>query len=75
MAGIELVKDKKSKKPASKETVEAVQEAYKRGVLVNPGGTFENVIRMAPPLVIAKEQLDRGLDILDEPVDTVERTA
>jgi 4-aminobutyrate aminotransferase-like enzyme len=53
MAGIELVKDKKSKKPASKETVEAVQEAYKRGVLVNPGGTFENVIRTAPPLVIS----------------------
>jgi len=74
MAGIELVKDKKSKKPASKETVEAVQEAYKRGVLVNPGGTFENVIRMAPPLVITKEQLDCGLDILDETIRTVERT-
>jgi 4-aminobutyrate aminotransferase-like enzyme len=40
--GIELVKDKKSKKPANKETVEAVHEAHKRGVLVNPGGTFEN---------------------------------
>jgi 4-aminobutyrate aminotransferase len=75
MAGIELVKDKKSKKPASKETVEAVQEAYKRGVLVNPGGTFENVIRIAPPLVITKEQLDCGLDILDETIGTVERTA
>jgi len=74
MAGIELVKDKKSKKPASKETVEAVQEAYKRGVLVNPGGTFENVIRMAPPLVITKEQLDCGLDILDEIIGAVERT-
>ena len=74
MAGIELVKDKKSKKPASKETIQAVQEACKRGVLVNPGGTFENVIRMAPPLVIAKEQLDRGLDILDETIGAIERT-
>jgi 4-aminobutyrate aminotransferase/(S)-3-amino-2-methylpropionate transaminase len=75
MAGIELVKDRKSKKPASKETIQAVQEAYKRGVIVNPGGTFENVIRISPPLVITKEQLDCGLDILDETIGAIEKSA
>ena len=74
MAGIELVKDKKSKEPANKETVQAVQEAYKRGIIVNPGGTFENVIRISPPLVITKQQLDFGLDVLDEAIGAVEKT-
>jgi 4-aminobutyrate aminotransferase-like enzyme len=32
------------------------------------------VIRIAPPLVITKEQLDYGLDILDEAIGAVERT-
>jgi 4-aminobutyrate aminotransferase/(S)-3-amino-2-methylpropionate transaminase len=73
VAGIELVRDKKSKKPAGKETVQVIQEAYQRGLLVNPGGTYENVVRMAPPLVITKEQLDCGLDILDKSIRTVEK--
>jgi 4-aminobutyrate aminotransferase/(S)-3-amino-2-methylpropionate transaminase len=74
MAGIELVEDQKTKKPASKRTIAAVQEAVKRGVIVNPGGTFENVLRLSPPLVITEEQLDRGIDILAESIKTVERS-
>jgi len=74
MAGIELVKDTRSKKPASKETIQVVQEASKRGVIVNPGGTFENVLRISPPLVITKEQLDRGLDIMSDSIRAVEKT-
>jgi len=73
MAGIELVKDKESKKPASKETIQAVQEAHKRGVIVNPGGTFENLIGMGPPLVITREQLDCGLGIMNESIGAVEK--
>jgi 4-aminobutyrate aminotransferase-like enzyme len=73
IAGIELVKDQRTKKPASRETIQVVQEAYRRGVIVNPGGTFENVIRMGPPLVITEEQLECGLQAISESIEVVEK--
>ena len=38
---------------------------------MNPGGTFKNVLRLSPPLVITEEQLDRGIDVLDESIKAV----
>jgi acetylornithine/N-succinyldiaminopimelate aminotransferase len=41
-----------------------VEAARKRGVLLNC--THENVVRLLPPLVVKKEQLDRVIKVLDE---------
>lgn len=49
------------KEPASVEAKELVTRAWKRGVLMITGGM--STVRMAPPLIISKELVDKGLEI------------
>lgn len=65
MVGIELVKDGKSKEPATDETKELVKRCYERGLIVISCGVYHNVIRTLMPLVIADDQLQRGFAILE----------
>ncbi len=75
MVGIELVKDAEMRSPASKEGHRVVDEMLKRGVMAtNYGGTYHNVIKLSPPLVITKEQLDYGIKVIDESLALVENT-
>jgi len=39
-------------------------------VIVLKAGTFDNVIRLLPPLTIDEGLLDEGLDVLEEAVAT-----
>lgn len=72
MQGIELVVDRDTKEPAEAECDQVIQMAFTKGVLLLPCG--ESVIRFSPPLVITAEQIDRGIDILDEVFTAVEKT-
>jgi len=64
--GAELVSDRTTKRPASRETAAAVYQAYKKGLVVFYVGVHSNVLEITPPLVITKEEADRGLEILEE---------
>jgi 4-aminobutyrate aminotransferase/(S)-3-amino-2-methylpropionate transaminase len=66
MIGLELVKDQESKEPAAKLTADLIQECAKRGLLIENAGTYGNVIRFLAPLVITDEQLEAGLDIMEQ---------
>ena len=69
MIGIELVKDKKNKKPAFAEKEAILCRASESGLILLSAGFGENaVIRMCPPLIINKEQADSGLDIFEDAV-------
>ncbi len=64
--GLEIVEDKKSKKPSPEKAREIVQKAYNRGLLmIAPIGTFGNVLRIAPPLSISRKELETGIEIID----------
>ena len=69
MVGIEFVKDKKTKEPAPEFTSAVITECWKRGLLVEGAGTYNNVIRFLAPLVITDEQLAAGLDIFEAAVE------
>jgi taurine-pyruvate aminotransferase len=61
--GIELVEDRQSKRPASKEMVEAAISGCKeRGLIVSKNGDtvagFNNVLTLAPPLSLTGDDLD-----------------
>jgi diaminobutyrate-2-oxoglutarate transaminase len=62
MLGIEFVKDKSSKKAYPEMASKVRLEAYKRGVIVEKGGHYGNVIRFLPPLVLTRELADKGID-------------
>ena len=66
MLGVELVKDRVTKEPASVETADVVEKAKDRGLLIGKGGLYGNVIRIKPPMCITKADCDFLVDCLDD---------
>jgi 4-aminobutyrate aminotransferase/(S)-3-amino-2-methylpropionate transaminase len=64
MAGMELVRDRRTKEPADTETARILAAARERGLLLLRSGSHHNVIRTLMPLTIPDDQLMEGLDIL-----------
>jgi 4-aminobutyrate aminotransferase len=73
MIGIELVKDRNAKTPAPEETVRARDVCREKGVLVGHGGVKGNILRIQPPLVITREQLDTVVEVVDQSLKTAVR--
>jgi 4-aminobutyrate aminotransferase len=71
MIGIELVKNRESKAPATEETGRVRDWCREKGVLIGSGGTLGNVLRIQPPLIIAQDQLDLAIDTIDRALSTV----
>jgi 4-aminobutyrate aminotransferase len=72
MIGIELVKDGGTKEPASGERDELLRKAFERGLVLLGAGT--STLRLAPPLVLTKEQADIGLRLFEEALSEVEES-
>ncbi len=66
MQGIELVKDRKTKEPASDLTNQLLERLRVHGLLVGKGGLYANVVRMSPPLNISKADVDVAIAALDK---------
>ncbi|MEM2780448.1 MAG: aspartate aminotransferase family protein [Candidatus Aenigmatarchaeota archaeon] len=65
MLGIEIIKDEIKKKPDKKKAVKIIWRAWENGLLMATYGKYGNVLRIAPPLVIEKEEIDKAIEILD----------
>jgi 4-aminobutyrate aminotransferase len=72
MQAMEFVKDRVTKEPAVQETVAFMEECRKRGLLIGKGGLMANVIRMSPPMNIAKSDVDEAIRIMDETFTTIQ---
>ncbi|HYW75517.1 MAG TPA: aspartate aminotransferase family protein [Gammaproteobacteria bacterium] len=64
MIAIEMVKDKARKTPAPEYAKNVRKYAHQRGVMVEVGGHYGNVVRLLPPLVIPENYLMQGIDII-----------
>ncbi|WP_329127517.1 4-aminobutyrate--2-oxoglutarate transaminase [Streptomyces caniferus] len=64
MIAIELVKSG-SKDPNPEATAALAKACHQEGLLVLTTGTYGNVLRFLPPLVIGEDLLNEGLDILE----------
>lgn len=73
MQGMELVKDRATKEPAKKECAAVVQESLRNGLLVPSAGLHGNVLRMLVTLAITDEQLNEGLDVLEDAIRQVSK--
>ncbi|WP_433490199.1 diaminobutyrate--2-oxoglutarate transaminase [Nocardia grenadensis] len=47
------------------------QVAFERGLLAETSGASDEVVKLLPPLTIAEDELDQGLHILSDAVETV----
>jgi 4-aminobutyrate aminotransferase-like enzyme len=71
--GVELVRNRATKEPATEETQQLVSECMRRGVLILRCGYYGNRLNMMPSLDISKEEADTILKVLDEALTLVER--
>jgi alanine-glyoxylate transaminase/(R)-3-amino-2-methylpropionate-pyruvate transaminase len=72
MLGVELVRDRETKEPATTETARLLELAKERGLLIGKGGLMGNVLRIKPPMCITKTDADFLADCLDEVLQKME---
>ncbi len=71
MLGVELVKDRKTKEPASAEAGQVVELCKERGLLLGKGGLYGNTLRIKPPMCITEADCDFLADCLDGCLEAV----
>jgi 4-aminobutyrate aminotransferase / (S)-3-amino-2-methylpropionate transaminase / 5-aminovalerate transaminase len=71
MLAMELVTDRATREPAAALTAQVLHAAHERGLLVLKAGLYDNVIRLLFPLTLGEDELDRGLDILEQSLSAV----
>ncbi|MDB5630168.1 MAG: aminotransferase class III-fold pyridoxal phosphate-dependent enzyme [Tardiphaga sp.] len=64
--GVELVRDRATKAPATSETARLVNGLRDKRVLISAAGPFANVLKIRPPLVFSRGHADRFLSAMDE---------
>jgi alanine-glyoxylate transaminase/(R)-3-amino-2-methylpropionate-pyruvate transaminase len=71
MLGVELVRDRHTKEPASAQTIDVLEMCKERGLLIGKGGLFGNTLRIKPPMCITRNDADFLADCLDEVIALV----
>jgi 4-aminobutyrate aminotransferase len=71
MVGIELVKNRSTKQYATEERDRLVRLAFESGLLVL--GCGASTLRLMPPLVVNREQIDAAVEILDRCLGRIEQ--
>ena len=69
MIGTEIVEDKDTKKPAGEKAKEIMIRCWKRGIAIITCGA--STLRIAPPLIITRDILDSGMDIIEDVIKEV----
>lgn len=62
--GVELVQDRKTKKPNREAAAKIVFRAWELGLVCYYAGMWGSVIELTPPLILTRAEIDEGVDIL-----------
>ncbi len=68
--GVELVRDRATLEPAAAETAAICERMRELGVIVQPTGDRQNVLKMKPPMCITRESADFFVDMLERVLRT-----
>jgi alanine-glyoxylate transaminase / (R)-3-amino-2-methylpropionate-pyruvate transaminase len=71
MLGVELVRDRRTKEPATAETADVLERCKERGLLIGKGGLFGNTLRIKPPMCLTRDDADFLVDCLDEVLTSI----
>ncbi|MBH31696.1 MAG: aspartate aminotransferase family protein [Candidatus Marinimicrobia bacterium] len=74
MQGIELVVDETAgdRTPNTAAADQLMEETKKRGLLLGRGGIYANAIRISPPLVSTKDEVEEAVSIMDDAFKAME---
>lgn len=68
--GLEFVRDRETLEPATEETAAICDRLLDLGVIMQPTGDHQNVLKIKPPLCISRESADYFVDMLDRVLTT-----
>jgi 4-aminobutyrate aminotransferase len=71
MIGVELVKNKETREPATELRNRVEELAFERGLMIL--GCGETSLRLCPPLVVTEEEATVALDILEDALTQLEK--
>lgn len=69
LIGVDIVKSRKTKEPHRELALKICWRAWEKGLILITFGKYGNVLRIAPPLNISDEELERGLEIISESIN------
>ena len=69
--GVELVADRSSREPASRQTALTAFRAFQLGLVIYYVGVRSNVLEFTPPLTLTENQAIEGVAILEEALNDV----
>ncbi|MGA9475585.1 MAG: acetyl ornithine aminotransferase family protein [Terriglobales bacterium] len=70
MIGVDIVKDQKTREYGNAERDRVVENAFERGVLFLGAGP--STVRIAPALIVTRDEADVAVDVLEESIAAVE---
>ena len=73
MIGVEIVRDKQTREYGADERDRIVELAFERGVLLL--GCGPSTVRIAPPLIVTKDEADVAIDVLEECISIAGKSA
>ena len=72
---MEIIESSATRRPEVDRTFKMVTECEDRGLLIGggipTGGLGTNTVRLCPPLVIAEEQVNTAIDILEDVLSNI----
>jgi 4-aminobutyrate aminotransferase len=71
MLGVDIVKSKTTREPDRKTALKIIWRSWEKGLIMMTYGKYGNVLRIAPPLTIPEEDLEKGLEIIEESIKDV----
>ncbi|MEM4854755.1 MAG: aspartate aminotransferase family protein [Thermosphaera sp.] len=73
LIGVEIVRNKKDKTPDKPSAQKIVWRSWEKGVVLMTVGTHGNVLRIAPPLNIRNEEVEKAVQVIESSVSEVEK--
>jgi 4-aminobutyrate aminotransferase / (S)-3-amino-2-methylpropionate transaminase / 5-aminovalerate transaminase len=71
MLVVEFVKDRTTKEPDMDFAMAVIRKCVSNGLILIRAGLYTNCIRFLPPIVITDEQLNEGLDVIENAIQEV----
>lgn len=68
--GVEFVRDRDTREPATAETAAICDRLLELGVIMQPTGDHQNVLKIKPPLCVTKDSVDFFVDALARTLET-----
>jgi 4-aminobutyrate aminotransferase-like enzyme len=68
--GVELVRDRETREPATEETAAICDRMLELGVVIQPTGDRQNVLKLKPPMVMTRESADYFVTSLERVLAT-----